>query len=79
MTELLSPTGQTIAAVVVAVFVGLIFARAVWIAIKKLLRWQAVRRAKAEMDARMKAEFEETMTAEQCEEMQKQLWPGDRR
>jgi hypothetical protein len=61
------------------VFVGLIAAHTVWIAIKKFLRWQAVRRAKADMDARMKAEFKETMTAEQCEEMHKQLWPGDRR
>ena len=77
MTELLSPTGQAIADILIAVVVGLIFARAAWIAIKKLLRWQAVRRAKADLDANLAAKYPETMTEEQCAEMQKEKWNGD--
>jgi hypothetical protein len=77
MTNLLSPTEQAIAAVVVAVFVGLIFAHAVWIAIKKLLRWQAVRRAKADMDAKLAAKYPDTMTEEECKQMHAEKWNGD--
>ena len=49
MTDLLSLTEQAIPAAVVAVFVGLIVAHVVWIAIKKLQRWQDERQATADM------------------------------
>ena len=77
MTELLSPTGQAIADILIAVVVGLIFAHLAWIAIRRLLLRQAEKQAKAEMDAHLAANYPETMTDEQCEEMQKQKWSGD--
>ena len=79
MTDLLNPTEQAIAAVVVAVFVGLIVAHMVWIAIKKLQRSQSERQATADMDAKLAAKYECHMNEKQREEMHKQLWPGDRR
>jgi large-conductance mechanosensitive channel len=77
MTNLLSPTEQAIAAVVVAVFVGLIVAHVVWIAIKKLQRWQDERQATADMDAKLAAKYECHMTEEQRKQMNAERWNGD--
>ena len=77
MNDLLSPTEQAIAAIAIAVFAGLIAEHTVWIAIKKLHRRQAVRRAKADLDAKLAAKYLETMTEEQCDEMHTEKWNGD--
>ena len=77
MNDLLSPTGQAIAAVVVAVFAGLIAVDLVWCIIRKLQRRQAVLRAKANLDAKLAAEYPATMTEEQCKQMNAEKWNGD--
>jgi biopolymer transport protein ExbB/TolQ len=77
MTDLLSPTDPAIAAVLVAVFAGLIAAHMVWIIIHKLQRRQAKRRADAELTADLLAAYPKTMTEEQCRQMNTERWDGD--
>lgn len=77
MTDLLNPTEQAIAAVVVAVFVGLIAVDTVWIAIKKLQQSQSERQATADMDAKLTAKYECHMTEEQRKQMNAERWNGD--
>ena len=77
MTDLLSLTEQAIPAAVVAVFVGLIFAHAVWIALKKLQRSHDEMQAKAYMDAKLAAKYECHMTEEQRKQMNAERWNGD--
>lgn len=77
MTDFLNPTEQTIAAVVVAVFAGLIAVDLVWRIIRKLQRRQEILRAAARIEAYMAKTYPATMTEAQCDEMHAEHWNGD--
>ena len=79
MNDLLSPTGQAIAAVVVAVFAGLIAVDLVWCIIRKLQRQHNALLAKAQIDAYLAAEWigPVLMTPEQRDQMNAEKWNGD--
>ena len=74
----LGTTGLENVAVIVAVIAGLIAVDLVRRAICKLLWRQARIRSKAELDAKLAAEYPATMTEEQCKQMHAEVWPGDK-
>ena len=77
MTDLLNPTGQTIAAFVVAIIAGLIVMGQVWDIIRRLQRSQDEKQATADMDAKLAAKYECHMTEEQRKQMNAERWNGD--
>jgi hypothetical protein len=77
MTDLLTSDIEAIAAVVVAVFTGLIAVDLVWRIIRKVQRREAEEQAEADLDAKLVAKYPVDMTEEQCKQMNAEKWNGD--